>query len=124
FDRFFRIENDTHTIKGTGLGLHLVKIAIEKHHHGQVFVQSKLGEGSTFGFRLPLNMPKVEIENVEPPLLEGVNLEIGHTDEHEDVAQENFEQQEYQETEEQEVASPFTSDNEWEISFGVEKRDV
>lgn len=62
FDRFFRIENDTHTIKGTGLGLHLVKISIEKHHHGQVFVQSKLNEGSTFGFRLPINPPKEEEE--------------------------------------------------------------
>lgn len=60
FDRFFRIENDTHTIKGTGLGLHLVKISIEKHHKGQVFVQSKLNEGSTFGFRLPINIPKEE----------------------------------------------------------------
>lgn len=58
FDRFFRIENNTHTIKGTGLGLHLVKISIEKHHHGQVFVESKLNEGSTFGFRLPINPPK------------------------------------------------------------------
>ena len=57
FDRFFRIENDTHTIKGTGLGLHLVKISVEKHHQGQVFVHSKLGEGSTFGFRLPINPP-------------------------------------------------------------------
>ena len=59
FDRFFRIENDTHTIKGTGLGLHLVKISVEKHHQGQVFVHSQLGEGSTFGFRLPIN-PKIE----------------------------------------------------------------
>ena len=55
FDRFFRIENATHTIKGTGLGLHLVKIAIEKHHNGKVFVHSKVGEGSTFGFWLPLD---------------------------------------------------------------------
>ena len=53
FDRFFRVETSAHTVKGTGLGLHLVKIAIEKHHSGVVFVQSKLGEGSTFGFKLP-----------------------------------------------------------------------
>lgn len=62
FDRFFRIENNTHTIKGTGLGLHLVKISVEKHHSGQVFVQSKLNEGSTFGFRLPINPPREEEE--------------------------------------------------------------
>ena len=54
FDRFFRIENDTHTIKGTGLGLHLVKVAIEKHHQGEVFLNSKLNEGSTFGFIIPI----------------------------------------------------------------------
>lgn len=66
FDRFFRIENDTHTIKGTGLGLHLVKISVEKHHQGQVFVKSKLGEGSIFGFRLPFN-PINDDENDEMP---------------------------------------------------------
>ena len=66
FDRFFRVENDTHTVKGTGLGLHLVKIAIEKHHNGQVFVQSKLGEGATFGFRIPFVAPAEEEEEYIP----------------------------------------------------------
>ena len=66
FDRFYRVENATHTVKGTGLGLHLVKVTIEKHHQGQVFVSSKEGEGSTFGFRLPINLPNEEIEEYIP----------------------------------------------------------
>ena len=66
FDRFFRVENATHTVKGTGLGLHLVKVTIEKHHNGQVFVHSKEGEGSTFGFRLPIKLQPEEIEEYIP----------------------------------------------------------
>lgn len=72
FDRFFRIENATHSIKGTGLGLHLVKISVEKHHGGEVFVHSKEGEGSTFGFRLPIN-PKEEKKEDEMPNKEQEN---------------------------------------------------
>ncbi len=60
FERFYRIENQVHTIKGTGLGLHLVKVAIEKHHQGKVFVKSKLNEGSTFGFWLPLDKADIK----------------------------------------------------------------
>lgn len=98
FDRFFRVENDTHTIKGTGLGLHLVKISVEKHHQGQVFVQSKLNEGSTFGFRLPIN-PPVEEEN----------------EEHADYQLSEEAQQEVVTTQE-------VFEDEWEIS--LEKREV
>lgn len=54
FDRFYRVENNTHTIKGTGLGLNLVKMTIEKHHNGRVFVHSEEGKGATFGFVLPV----------------------------------------------------------------------
>lgn len=66
FDRFYRVENATHTVKGTGLGLHLVKVTIEKHHHGQVFVNSVEGEGSTFGFRLPIKPIEEEQEEYIP----------------------------------------------------------
>lgn len=98
FDRFFRIENDTHTIKGTGLGLHLVKISVEKHHGGQVFVHSKLGEGSTFGFRLPVYLTKEETEEIQ-------NIK-NHTEE------------DY----EHPVIASNSQDEHWEIS--LEKREV
>lgn len=55
FDRFYRVENSVHTVKGTGLGLYLVKTTVEKHHGGKVYVKSKVNEGSTFGIKLPLS---------------------------------------------------------------------
>lgn len=63
FDRFYRVENNIHTVKGTGLGLHLVKQTIEKYHNGKVFVKSALGQGSTFGFILPTKVCE-EVENL------------------------------------------------------------
>ena len=53
FDRFYRVEKKVHTIKGTGLGLTIVKKIIEKHK-GRLSVQSALGHGSTFSFFLPI----------------------------------------------------------------------
>lgn len=53
FDRFYRVERKVHTIKGTGLGLTIVKKIIEKHG-GRVSAESALGQGSTFSFFLPV----------------------------------------------------------------------
>jgi len=54
FDKFYRVAENKNQAKGTGLGLNLVKQIVEKVHNGRVFVTSKAGVGSTFGFELPL----------------------------------------------------------------------
>jgi signal transduction histidine kinase len=54
FDRFYRGGGElTRSVKGTGLGLTLVK-QIVGAHGGDVDVHSELGRGSTFSIRLPL----------------------------------------------------------------------
>jgi signal transduction histidine kinase/putative methionine-R-sulfoxide reductase with GAF domain len=58
FERFYRArEPGTDHIPGTGLGLSLVKTVIERHG-GQVWFESQLGKGSTFGFWLPAADPE------------------------------------------------------------------
>jgi signal transduction histidine kinase len=58
FERFFRGGDElTRTIKGSGLGLTLVKEIIEAHN-GTVHAESEPGRGSTFFIKLPL--PKGE----------------------------------------------------------------
>ncbi len=54
FDPFFRASNARkNELQGTGLGLHVVKEAVE-YHQGRVYCTSTPGKGSTFGFWIPL----------------------------------------------------------------------
>lgn len=53
FTKFYRVDNaETRSIGGTGLGLALVK-EIATAHGGRVWVESALGQGSTFFLALP-----------------------------------------------------------------------
>ncbi|MDZ7765362.1 MAG: ATP-binding protein [Melioribacteraceae bacterium] len=52
FERFYRIDKDrSREIGGTGLGLAIVKHILEAHN-SKIMVESKLGEGSRFSFKL------------------------------------------------------------------------
>lgn len=50
FEPFNRLDHDN-TIEGTGIGLTIVKRVVERHG-GDIWVESRLGEGSTFFFYL------------------------------------------------------------------------
>lgn len=52
FERFSQINSRDR--RGIGLGLYIVKMMVEEHP-GRIWVESKLGEGSTFHFTLPLH---------------------------------------------------------------------
>ncbi len=53
FDRFYRVRRpETDSIDGTGLGLAIVKSLVEAHN-GQIGLESRLGEGTTFFLTLP-----------------------------------------------------------------------
>jgi signal transduction histidine kinase/CheY-like chemotaxis protein len=47
FDKFFRASNIPEDLPGTGLGLSIVKSIVD-NHGGRIWVDSKLGEGTTF----------------------------------------------------------------------------
>ena len=54
FTPFFRAHNEQiFDIPGIGLGLYITRYIVEAHN-GRVYAQSTLGEGSTFGFALPV----------------------------------------------------------------------
>ena len=52
FERFYRVPGER-TVTGTGLGLYICK-QIVMAHHGNIWVESVLGEGTTFIIELPI----------------------------------------------------------------------
>jgi PAS domain S-box-containing protein len=56
FTKFYRVGEMKSTTRGTGLGLYICKSIVEAHG-GHIWAESSEGEGSTFGFRLPLQPP-------------------------------------------------------------------
>ncbi len=56
FEKFYRVNNSlTHEQPGTGLGLYITRNLVELYG-GKIWVESVPGQGSTFTFRLPLNL--------------------------------------------------------------------
>ncbi len=53
FDRFYRVDEASKHFSGLGIGL-FISSEIIKQHDGNIWVESKEGEGSTFYFSLPL----------------------------------------------------------------------
>ncbi len=59
-EKFFRVNHRHPTgsrVSGTGIGLFLVKNLIQRHH-GTMWVESTVGKGSTFWFRIPVKQPQ------------------------------------------------------------------
>jgi len=53
FARFARLQHES-APKGLGLGLTFCKLAVEAHG-GKIWVDSQMGQGSTFNFKLPMS---------------------------------------------------------------------
>ncbi len=65
FEPFWR-GADTQDIRGTGLGLAVVKRCVDRHG-GELNLESQVGGGTTFTIRLPLPQPKITTDETDAP---------------------------------------------------------
>jgi signal transduction histidine kinase len=58
FEKFYRASNVPKGVGGSGLGLAIVKSIVDSHQ-GRIWVESLLGQGSTFTVVLPLTQKTI-----------------------------------------------------------------
>jgi len=65
FERFYRVDHArSRQTGGTGLGLAIVRHVVN-NHHGEIDVDSRMGEGSTFTLRFPSLSGPVAVSEIE-----------------------------------------------------------
>jgi signal transduction histidine kinase len=65
FDRFTRISGSEGRRRGVGLGLSFCRGVIEAHG-GRIWVESEVGQGSTFAFTIPKSWNEAKSSDTEP----------------------------------------------------------
>ncbi|MGB2837326.1 MAG: response regulator [Candidatus Sulfotelmatobacter sp.] len=76
FDEFRQGEGRANGHEGTGLGLAITRRLVEQQG-GQITLQSELGKGSCFTFRLPAVEPRAEVHAVAEPTKASVAMDSG-----------------------------------------------